>query len=588
MSCVKVALLGPPRLERDGEPIQVNTRKAIALLAYLVLTQRRHSRESLAALFWSDYDQAHARGALRNTLYELNKALGGAGLDITREDVGFGGDERLTLDVVEFQHDLDECKTHGHGPESVCSACLDCLAQAAELYRADLLAGFNVGASSEFEQWQLFQTEALRGKLADALERLSRGHRDRGEFERAILYARRWQSLDPLEESANRRLMEVHARAGQRAAALQQYQELVERLRHELDVAPQADTTKLYQAIRKNQVLTSPPRPVAGNLAAHVPSTPFIGREEELAQLARWLNDPEARLLTLVGSGGIGKTRLALHCALVHGDRFTHGAYFVPLAPVSADLLISAIAQSLDLSFLGRQIPKLQLLDYLREKHLLLVLDNFEHLRDQAALLTDISTRAPRVKLLVTSREWLNLPQERVFDLRGLPFPEANRPAETNLEDYAAVQLFVQNARRVHWSFMLRSEERGVERICQLVEGMPLGIELAAAWVRVISPEEIAREIGRDFQFLSTTLGGLPERHRSLRVVFDYSYNRLSSEAQRAFRQMSVFKAGFSRDAAERVAGAPLPLLATLVDHSLLHRTVSGRYEVHELLRQYR
>lgn len=587
MSPVTVALLGPPRLLRDGELVEVSTRKAVALLAYLVLTQRRHGRETLAALFWPDYDQTHARGTLRNTLYALNKALGGAGLEISREDIGFVPDDRLSVDVIEFRQRLDECEGHGHPREAVCRSCLEPLKRAADLYRDDLLAGFNVGASPEFEQWQLFQTETLRGELADALERLSRGYRDAGAFESALVYTRRWESLNPLDEAANRRVMEVCAMAGQRSAALQQYQELMERLRTELSIVPQTETAELYRSIRDGQIQSGPASPPAGNLAAYMPSTPFVGRENELAKLEEWLTDGQTRLLSIVGPGGMGKSRLALQCALTQGSRFGHGAYFVPLAPVRGDLLVSAVAQELGLAFFGSRDLKTQLLNYLREKHLLLVLDNFEHLRDQAALLTEISNTAPRVKLLVTSREWLNLPHERVYDLLGLPYPEANTRRQASLEEYGAVQLFVQNARRVHWGFALEPEERGVERICQLVEGMPLGIELAAAWVRVISCQEIASEIERDLQFLSTTLGGLPERHRSLRLVFDYSYNRLDRRAQLAFSKMSVFRGGMTRSAAQRVAGAPLPVLATLVDHSLLHRTASGRYEVHELLRQY-
>lgn len=588
MSSISAALLGPPRLMREGNPVPVNTRKAIALLTYLVLTGRRHTRETLAALFWPEYDQAHARGTLRNTLYELNKALGGAGLDINREDIGFAPDERLTVDVIEFRERIDERLGHGHPPAEVCGDCLDGLSQAVELYRDNLLAGFNVDASPEFEQWLLFETERLRGELANALERLSRGLLERGQLEQAIVHARRWLSLDPLDEAAARRVMELLALTGQRTAALQEYQELLDRLRVELGIVPQAETLQLYRDIKQGRARTGAARPTAGNLAAHMPRSLFVGREKEMAMLEAWVNDPEARLLTIVGAGGMGKSRLAFQCALTQASRLEHGAYFVPLAPVRGDLLVPAIAGELDLNFSGSRDLTTQLVNYLREKHLLLVLDNFEHLRDQAALLTEITVAAPRVKLLVTSREWLNLPQERVYELPGLPYPAPGRQARENLEEYSAVQLFVQNARRVHWGFELGPEEEpGVERICQLVEGMPLGIELAAAWVRVISCQEIAREIERDLKFLSTTLGGLPERHRSLRLVFDYSYNRLDRPAQLAYSKMSVFRGGFSRDAAERVAGAPLSVLASLLDHSLLHRAASGRYEVHELLRQY-
>ncbi|MBI4671191.1 MAG: tetratricopeptide repeat protein [Chloroflexi bacterium] len=587
MSPVRVALFGAPRLERNAKPIEISTRKAIALLAFLVLTPRRHSRESLAALLWSEYDHTHARGALRNTLYELNRVLCRASLDLTRDDVAFVEHPEVTIDVVEFHRHINACGLHGHAPEVICRACLEELAQAAALCCDDFLAGFNIGAGPEFEEWQRLQTETLRHELASVLERLSRGYRDRGNFASALEYACSWQSLDSFDEVAARRVMELYGLSGHRAAALQSYQELVERLERELGASPQTETTELYKAIRTNQFLSAPPQPGFGNLAAHLPTTPFIGREEELARLAQWLDKDDARLLTIVGPGGMGKTRLAIHGALVHGARFSHGAYFVPLAAVGPELLVAAFAQALNFGFQGSQDAKTQLLNFLRDKNLLLVLDNFEHLKNQFALLREILTHAPCVKLLVTSREWLNVREEQVLDLGGLPYPETNRSVEMKLEDYGAVQLFVQNARRVHWSFGLEREARGVERICQLVEGMPLGIELASAWVRVLASEEIAQEIERDLGILATTLGGIPERHRNLRVVFDYSYNRLDSEAQCVFRKVSLFRGGFTREAAERVAGASLQTLATLVNHSLLHRTPAGRYEIHELVRQY-
>jgi predicted ATPase/DNA-binding SARP family transcriptional activator len=587
MSRVTATLLGLPQIERAGQRVEIGTRKAIALFAYLVLTERRHSRETLAALFWPDYDAAHARAALRNTLYELKQALGGIGLDIAREDVGFAADAELAVDVRDFQRAIAQCRAHAHPPTVVCGACLEALTAGVALYHGDLLAGFNVDASREFEEWRLFQTEAWRNMLADVLERLSRGYRDRSSWPAAIDSARRWQALDPLDESALRRVMQVYALAGERASALTEYKECIERLHDEMGVPPQAETTELYEAIKKNELGRAASRSPVGNLAAFVPSSPFIGREAELIRVASWLDEPDARLLTLLGAGGMGKTSLALESALEYGARFEHGSYFVPLASVGADRLVSAIAQALGLAFHGRSDPQIQLFSYLREKHLLLVLDNFEQLKERAGLIPGILAHAPRVRILVTSREWLNLPQEVVLDLQGLPFPKAKDLPGSQLEDYGAVQLFVQNARRVHWSFSLPPEARGVARICALVEGMPLGIELAAAWVRVIPCDEIAQEIERDLGFLATTLGGIPERHRSLRVVFDFSYNRLAAEEQRAFRKLSVFRAGFSRAAAEHVARATLPILATLANHSLLRRRAAGRYDIHELLRQY-
>lgn len=614
MPRLTVHLLSSPRLERDGVPLEVNTRKAIALLAYLALEPGHHSRERLAALFWPEYDQAHARAALRSTLWTLNKVLGRTALKIDRETVGLDRNagpstllavagQALWLDVDHFHSRLAECRAHGHSSDDVCAECLTVLAEAAALYHDDLLAGFTLRDSPDFEEWRFFQSESLRRELTGALEKLARGHSARREFEPAIAYARRWLALDPLHEPAHRLLMQVYTWTGQRAAALQQYAECAQRLERELGVPAQDETTRLYEAIKQNLAPPLPvtpvsfARPLSGNLAAHAPPTPFIGREEELAEIARLLENADCRLLTIVGPGGIGKTRLAFQAALAHGAVFNHGVYFVPLAPVSSiDFLVPAIAESLAFQFFGQQDPRTQLLNYLRAKNLLLVMDNFEHLLSPAAsgeeqrgvgLLLDILESAPGVKLLVTSRERLNHPGEWLLDIQGLRFPEAVTDG-ADIENYSAVQLFLHSARRVHWSFALSEAEKpGVLRICRLVEGMPLGVELAAAWVRVISPAEIAQEIERDLGFLATSLGGVPERHRSLRAVFDYSWKRLSEEAKSVFRRLSVFHGGFDRAAAEQVVGASLLNLSTLVDHSFLHRTPSGRYAVHELLRQY-
>ncbi len=318
-----------------------------------------------------------------------------------------------------------------------------------------------------------------------------------------------------------------------------------------------------------------------------LPLTPLLGREAELAILARLLHDPQYRLLTLVGPGGIGKTRLALAAALAQQAQFHNGVYFVPLASLtSAQFIVPAIADALGFAFSGPVEPKTQLLNYLQQKHLLLVLDNLEHLLEAAGLLAELLQHTPGLKLLVTSRERLNLQGEWLFDLQGLPSPPPDQVE--GVEAYSAVGLFVQSARRVQAGFELLAEDRpAVSRICQLVEGMPLAIELAAAWVPVLTCQEIAREIECNLDFLTNTTRNVPGRHYSLRATFDYSWNLLTPDERSVLGRLAVFQGGFEREAAEAVAGATLHSLRALTAKSLLRRQKSGRYDLHEVVRQY-
>ncbi len=318
-----------------------------------------------------------------------------------------------------------------------------------------------------------------------------------------------------------------------------------------------------------------------------IPPTPLIGRESELATLGQLLRDPQCRLLTLVGPGGIGKTRVAIEVASRHQDFFPDGACFVSLAALnSAAFMVPAIANALGFAFQGQVEPRIQLLNYLRGKRALLVLDNVEHLLDGVGLFAELLERAPGVKLLVTSRETLNLQGEWAFEIQGLPVPPTNQAARA--EDYSAVALFVQSARRAQTGFELRAEERpSLVRICQMVDGMPLGIELAAAWVPVLSCREIAQEIERGMDFLATSMRDVPERQRSLRATFDHSWSLLSADERRVLCRLAIFQGGFEREAAEHIAGATLPSLLALASKSLVRHRENGRYDLHEVVRQY-
>ncbi len=336
-------------------------------------------------------------------------------------------------------------------------------------------------------------------------------------------------------------------------------------------------------------------------------STPFIGRAEEVAEIAHLLNNPACQLLTLAGPGGIGKTRLALEVAQgfaavetkeINDARntraglrpapthFTHGVHFVPLqALASPDFLMSTIAETLNFQFHSGD-SKQQLLHYFHDKVLLLVLDNFEHLMDGAELLSEILNNAPGVRILATSRERLNLLEEWVFDVRELRFP--TNEGETEIDSYDAVQLFMQHARRVHSGFTLSASQKpAVIRICRLVGGMPLAIELAAAWVRVLPCESIADEIERSLDILESSARNIEDRHRTIWAAFEPTWRRLPVDEADVFKKLAVFRGGFTREAAEQITGTSLRTLSALVDKSLIRREADGRYQMHELLRQY-
>jgi len=337
------------------------------------------------------------------------------------------------------------------------------------------------------------------------------------------------------------------------------------------------------------------------------PATPFVGREAELLQIEALLQDPQCRLISLVGLGGTGKTRLAIQSATERADpqTFPDGVYFVALAGASTlETVVTTVADEIGMLFdvrpgssLAPDVARVQLLRYLAGKEALLVLDNCEHLLAKdgtgfAGLVGDLLATAPGVKLIVTSRERLGLPSEWVLEVVGLSYP--GRDEGRAIPEYAAVQLFLKGAERVGPFAAEELDWPAIARICQLLGGMPLGVEMAAAWTKVLSCQEIAAQLTRDLLSLIATWRTAPERHRTLRTVLDHSWRLLSEEERDVYCRLSVFRSSFRREAAARVADASLPILAGLIDKSFLHRAAAqgraalgGRFEIHPALRQY-
>jgi predicted ATPase/DNA-binding SARP family transcriptional activator len=524
--------------------------------------------------------EERAKANLRMALYNLQNLFPGY-LAITRTTASFNRERPYWLDLEAFHSRLAAAEGQAAG-----------LRAAMELYRGDFLEDLYVESAPDFDAWLVEQREHLRLSFGQGLERLAEHYANQGDWIASVEGYRRLLALDALREDIHRRLMLILARAGRYDSALAQYEICCRLLREELGVEPAPETTALYLRI---QIARSRPRP--HNLPLE--TADIIGREAELGKIASLLGESACRLITLVGPGGIGKTDLALHAAADKSREgmFLEGVYFVPLASVSSsDLLAAAIADAIQLAFQGPADPKVQLLQYLRNKEMLLVLDNFEHLNEGGArFVMDILAKTADVKLLVTSRERLSLREEWLLEIQGLRFPRSSSDSSRHgmiiaeeAENYAAMRLFTDRARRVQSDFSLSETERAaVARICQLVDGIPLGIELAASQARTLSFKKIAEEIERGLGVLATSFRDVPDRHRSMQAVFDQSWGLLSAVERNVFKKSSVFRGGFTRDAAQQVAGASLPVLSALVDKSFLHRDPSGRYEVHELLRQY-
>ncbi len=593
-SPLTITLLGEFSLTPVGQQIVSFTGdRPISLLAYLLLhRQTAVSRAHLAFTLWPDSSDSQARTNLRNLLFTLRQTLPDADNHLIADamTLQWRPEGSFTLDVADFEAALTAAKTAEAAPTKIAY-----LETAVSLYQGELLPG-------NYDDWIIPLREALRQNYLDALYQLVTLLEETQDYRTAARYGQRLIQQDPLDETAYMQLMRLHALGGDRAGVRRIYTLCLNTLRRELDVDPSPTTQSTYEQLLRleapittmplaSEEQTTPPAPQSSVSSRPrplpQPSTAFIGRELELAHIAELLATPTCRLLTIVGPGGIGKTRLALQTAVGHQRIFADGVIWVPLSSVQmVEQVTAAIAQALHFCLSGSTQFTADLINFLAEKEMLIVLDNFEHLLGSTDFLAELLTQTTAVKLLVTSRQALDLQQEWRFQLEELPLPDVTD--EEDLSSNSAMQLFTQSARRALSTFTLTPDDyTAVAHICHLVGGMPLGIELAASWVRLLSCTEIACEIEKSLDFLTVTLRDLPTRHRSLRAVFDYSWNLLSTGEQQALAQLSVFCGGFTREAAAQVADADLLLLSTLTNHSLIQRNAAGRYNLHGIIRQY-
>ncbi len=591
---VSVSVIGPIKVTMDGTPVSFATNSTRSLLAYLAVELNRpQPRELLAALLWPNQTRAAAYTNLRQTIVRLRKAFpdrsdAATFLEISSQAIKLNR-ELVTTDLASFEDLLAQCAAHTHDNNSnstTCPACLGRLKSAAALYQGEFLQGLFLEENEAFEEWLRFKRETLHQQALQVLQTLIKAHELTGEYVEMRHFAARQLAFDPLQEEAHADMMRALALTGDRTAALRQYEVCRKLLKTELGLEPNAETTVLFESIRRRTFLPV----VAVKLNAELPLLPkplttFVGRKDEIISLVALLKQKDARLLTLSGAGGMGKTRLAIEVARAAVSVFGKNIFFISLASLAEPGLIgSAIATALGLS-LTRGDPWQEVLRFLQGKKTLLVLDNFEHLLEGAGLVVQLLEAVEGVQCIVSSRERLQLQSEIVYQVEGLPYSRNLTLEEARVKP--AVELFVSSARRVKTGFELnKGNLEAVLRICCLADGMPLALELAAAWLETLSIQTIASEIEESAAFLEVSWHDLPVRQRSIRAVFDWSWRLLRPFEQEGYLKLSVFRGNFTCEAAQTVGGVQLSLLMRLVQKSLV-RADEDRFELHELARQF-
>jgi DNA-binding SARP family transcriptional activator/predicted ATPase len=600
-----LTLFGPFEARFNDQPFTgFATDKVRALLAYLAIESgQAHRRDTLAALLWPDYPHETALRNLRQALYRLRLSLQEIAPSLpdrlivqTRQTVTLNP-EALALDTAQFARQIQAAKT---SPEPIPH-----LTNIIDLYRGELLKGFYIADAYAFDEWLSIQRELFQQQALDALSRLVTLHEADGNAKAVLAAAPSVLALDPWHEKTRRQIMRAHLEQGNRPQAITQFNKLRAALRDDLGVEPDPATMALYEQIRAdNAPATGGDEEAKRPLPLHhfpASLTPLIGRKAELDYLCQTLQEPACHLFTITGPGGMGKTRLALETARrlsAESDRFPDGLFFTSLAQVENDsLFISTIAQSLSLSIPPSVEPGQALLEQLKSRRLLLLLDNFEHLLGPKgddsplpvamAFLAEILTAAPGATFLITSREPLALQGEWVYSLGGLPYAADSGETSQAALDLPAPQLFIQCARRYRPAFDPAAQAEAIGEICRLTGGLPLALEIAAAWMRSYDCQEIARLIAQGLDFLTNPYRDAPARQRSIRAIFISTWERLSPEQQTVLAALSVFRGGFTVQAAVFTAEASVLDLAILVERSLLRRVEERRCDLHELVYQF-
>jgi DNA-binding SARP family transcriptional activator/predicted ATPase len=600
-----ISLLGTLRVATPQGGVKLPTEKANALLAYLALQPNQpHRRERLASLFWGDWDDEAARKQLRQALYLLKKTLDSAQiglaeqvLDVTHQTVQLHA-THCEIDAFQLKTILVQVHQHKHPQLETCSHCHDLLSQVYAFAYAELLTGFNLPDSAEFDDWLGIERVALHQQYQLALEKQTIIQLHQHQFEKAQLSAMRLIALDALYEQAYIHLALAYAYGGKHALALSLAESFQQLLHQQLKTQPSATFRKLIDEIRRGEIASHLPPPAPFPLAIGLPHhlTEPLGRQATIQQGLDLLCDSPTRLVSLLGPGGVGKTTCLYWLAKCITERAS-GVFSAGVAVLSfeeggdtAQFWLSLFRALLPAGEQNHN-PRAQVLQFLSTRKLLLCIDNAENLPHADQLFHQVLENAPQLKILATSRQAVGLFQEVRLLLAGLPSPaEAHArldPAQA-LEEYPALRLFVQQAQKTVAGFRLTAGNLpAVGKICMLTEGMPLALNMAASWVHILSCEKIAQELESGLDLLVFHHTDIPDRHREMRTVFQTFLQFLPESAMLVLSKARIFQRTFSAEALREVCGAGISEIVVLAERFLVLTAESNRYRLHALLHRY-
>jgi len=585
-------------MNSEGELIEISSRKAEAIVVYILFSDKASvEREEIATLLWGEMSETRALTNLRVTLAAIKKQCRDL-LIISRRRISLNPDIVIESDRSKLEATIDTSLANGLDKKELSLEQARAVSEKMTLYRGDFLQGFFIRKAIAFEDWAAYEREYLRRRIIDVSQMLIPAYRRNNLLHEAIQSANQLVHIDSFNDAAYQWLIELYALNGQREKSLETYRDYKQLLAEEIGVEPTEEVAALAAAVRDGSLAPETPAvkvveksalPVPNNIPMEL--SPFFGRRTELAQLRDYLHNPHMRLVTMIGQGGTGKTRLAIEAAHQNIRLFPDGVWFIKLeSVVSADLMLPEIYKVLGITYPQRERAQDELVAYLNGHHILMVLDNFEHLLDASAVISDVIQRTENSKVIVTSREMTGLPEETNMFLDGLAGRQGDDdPENITIKNLSvAGKMFLERTRRIKPGFEPKEKDVVlIEEICDQVARLPLGIELAAAGLKTRTLQALHDHISEDIMLLKSDQPELPERQRSLLSVFNTFWEQLAEDEQLLISRLSTFCGVVTRDAARQVAGVSVFFLSSLVSRGFLKRVGAYGYRAHSMHRQF-